>query len=114
LLQRRNARSDLIHLTTRAWDHLFPTRGFQRSELAWCPPCLAEDKIAYHRLAWLIQPVRVCHEHKVVLQQRCAKCGRSIPVLHERSRIVLCPWCGGDPRCPLTNPVSVDIDSFDY
>ena len=98
LLQKTTNRSDLVYLTTRHWDHLFPTRGFQRRCLAWCPLCLAGDAKPYHRLSWLLQPVHVCQRHHVRLRHECARCSRAIPIVHERSAITTCPRCGGDLR----------------
>ena len=98
LLQRVTNRCDLTYLTTRAWDHLFPTRGFQRASLAWCPLCLAEDKEPYHRLSWMFQSSRLCPRHRIPLKTRCVRCGRLPPIVHERSAVTMCPWCAGDLR----------------
>lgn len=98
LLQRLTGRADLEALTTGTWDHNFPTRHFQRSELAVCPLCLSEDKKPYHRLAWLLQAVKVCRRHRTALVTSCPKCNRSMPVIHDRSMILSCPWCASDLR----------------
>lgn len=98
VLQQATSRADLGFLTTRHWDHLFPTRGFQRAHLAWCPECLAEDKVPYHRLAWMLQPVRFCAIHHVSLTTICGRCQNLLPVVHERSAITMCPICGADLR----------------
>jgi len=98
LLQRLTGRADLEQLTTASWDNNFPTRLFQRSELAVCPHCLAEDDEPYHRLAWLLQAVRVCIHHRRVLSTTCPSCEKRMPVIHDRSMVLLCPWCGGDLR----------------
>lgn len=92
-LQRATLRADLHYLSTRTWDHLFPPRGFLASHLRWCPRCLADDSIPYHRLAWMLQAVRVCDKHACTLLSKCASCWQAIPVLHERSLTTHCPWC---------------------
>ena len=33
-----------------------------------------------------------------MLQIRCAGCGRILPVIHDRSQIMACPWCATDLR----------------
>lgn len=98
LLQRLTGRADLEQLTTATWDHNFPTRLFQRSELAVCPYCLAEDSEPYHRLAWLLQAVKVCLHHRIALTTACPRCEKAIPTIHDRSMVLVCPWCGGDLR----------------
>jgi hypothetical protein len=98
LLQRLTGRADLEQLTTASWDHNFPTRQFQRSELAVCPHCLAEDSEPYHRLSWLLQAVKVCLHHRIALTSTCPRCEKAIPIIHDRSMVLMCPWCGGDLR----------------
>lgn len=97
-LQALTGRADLYHLTTRSWDDLFPSRGFQHNALALCPICLDEDEIPYHRLKWAIQPSTVCSRHATPLVRSCPLCGRTVPVLHDRSRVLFCPWCQADFR----------------
>lgn len=97
-LQRATGRANLHHLTTRGWDHNFPSRGFLATHLRWCPLCLSEDNAPYHRLSWMLTAVRCCDLHERWLAACCARCGRSIPVFHERSWTVLCPLCGADLR----------------
>lgn len=95
LLQRLTGRADLDHLTTVSWDRNFPTRTFQRDHLAWCPFCLGSDAEPYHRLLWLLQPARACFRHEVSLRSRCPRCARRIPVIHDRSMVLMCPYCRG-------------------
>src|SRR5690606_17145240 len=71
VLQLVTQRSDLSYLTTRGWDHNFPTRGFLASHLAWCPICLSTDPTPYHRFLWMLHAVRVCVVHRAPLQRRC-------------------------------------------
>ncbi len=98
LLQKFTGRADLSALTTRRWDNLFPTRGFQASSLYWCPACLAEDTVPFHRLYWMMQPGRVCPKHRRFLRFTCVRCGKPIPALHDRSLVLHCPWCFADLR----------------
>jgi hypothetical protein len=113
-LQRYSGRADLGDLTTRTWDNLFPTRGFQDETLKWCPMCLAEDRVPYYRLAWSLQSATVCCRHHVQLQRRCAHCGRALPVLHDRSLLTQCAWCAGDLRLPDTPRDTVAESTFEY
>lgn len=112
-LQCATRRSDLTHLTTRGWDTNFPTRGFLSSYLAWCPLCLATDPDPYHRLAWLIDPVRGCVIHRRPLQRRCARCKKELSVLHDRSLVCGCPCCGGDLRDSLSDASGAELTEFD-
>jgi len=114
LLQRVTSRSDLIHLTTRGWDHLFPALGFQRANLAWCPLCLAGDLIPYHRLSWMIQPVRICSVHRCLLRHVCLKCRNSVPVIHNRSAVTMCPWCASDLRDGNESGPRDGISQYDH
>src|SRR5581483_9468048 len=111
-LRLATGRVDLSSLTTRAWDRLFPSRHFQSATLAWCPLCLSDDPIPYHRLAWSLQQARCCPKHKVLLQTRCAKCDKKVPVIHDRSRVTICPWCARDLRAALPGG-ALASDSFD-
>ncbi len=97
-LQAVTRRTDLSHLTTRGWDHLFPSRGFLAPVLAWCPLCLSTDAEPYHRLVWMLHPTCSCTVHRVSLQRCCARCRLPPPVLHDRSLVTACPRCGGDLR----------------
>lgn len=113
LMQRYTQRADLEQLTTHRWDHLFPSRGFQRAHLTWCPLCLRSDSIPYHRLAWMLQVTRVCLHHKLYLQDRCGHCGRMIPVTHERAGVCRCPFCATDLRAANLNASIGNCFDFD-
>jgi hypothetical protein len=39
--------------------------------------------------------VKVCLEHERPLHSRCPRCRRRIPVIHDRSTVLMCPLCGG-------------------
>lgn len=105
-------RSDLLRLTTRPWDAQFPTRNFLRPTLAWCPHCLSEDLLPYHRLIWALQPVTSCVKHLSPLITRCPSCGQRIPVIHERSGVTHCPQCAGDLRNFGKNAHQSEPNSF--
>ena len=113
ILQQMTGKADLDRLTTIAWDRLFPTRGFQRSESAWCPQCLREDAVPYHRLAWMLQSVKICAAHKRPLSTRCPKCGKKIPVLHERSTISTCSRCGRSLCDSFQHPSIENVNAYD-
>jgi TniQ protein len=98
LLKKITPEFPLAALTANLWDMAFPTRGFLHATLRWCPLCLATDGEPYHRLLWALQPVTDCPVHRVALACICPRCGRSPPVLHDRSMTVICPYCGADLR----------------
>lgn len=88
----------LARLTANQWAAAFPSRGFLKSHLAWCPDCLGTDRTPYHRMVWTLQPVTGCLIHDAALVDRCHRCGRRPPVVHERSHVEICPWCAADLR----------------
>jgi len=114
LIHQVTGRADLPPMTTRDWDHRFPTRGFEASSLGWCALCLKEDAEPYHRLAWMVQPVRVCLKHGRALQRQCRRCGKMPAVLHDRSHTIRCPWCAGDLRLADESLPLVPRDHFDF
>lgn len=73
----------LARLSANPWAVAFPSRGFLRSHLAWCPDCLSTDRVPYHRLVWTLQPVTGCLIHSAVLADRCFRCTRRLPVVHD-------------------------------
>lgn len=113
LIQRLTGRADLEPATTIAWDRLFPTRFFQRTRLAWCPLCLAEDPEPYHRLSWMLQCTKICPVHRTPLYQRCPTCGNGIAVLHDRSSVLMCPKCTGDLRRFAKPQPPAEISEYD-
>lgn len=88
----------LAMLSANRWATAFPARGVLKAHLAWCPLCLGDDAIPYHRLIWTLEPVTGCLTHTAALVDRCPRCGRMPPVIHERSHVEICPWCAADLR----------------
>jgi hypothetical protein len=75
--------------------------------LQFCPLCLAEDKEPYFRRKWRLAFITLCCEHKVVLLDRCPRCGSPINFhrneMGDRRKIVassitLCYSCLHDLR----------------
>lgn len=112
-IQLATHRTGLDALTTRTWDHCFPARGFLKPSLAWCPVCLAEDAVPYHRLSWLLQPTRLCLHHRHRLLIRCTRCLKTIPILHDRSAVTTCPWCGCNLRIAYESAKPEPPSEFD-
>lgn len=75
--------------------------------LQFCAQCLAVDKESYWRRRWRLAFATVCHEHALVLRDRCQECGSAINFhrneLGNRAQLVarslvLCHSCGFDLR----------------
>lgn len=66
---------------------VMPVGVFHRTRHAYgqqfCPACLADDVDPYLRRRWRLALLVVCTRHAVVLQDRCAACGR--PVVPHRA-----------------------------
>lgn len=88
----------LTSLSANQWATAFPPRGFLKSHLTWCPICLGNDLVPYHRLIWTLQPVTRCLVHSAALVDQCPRCRRKLPIIHERSHVEICPWCATDLR----------------
>lgn len=76
-----------------------------------CPLCLNEDDIPYLRRAWRLSLVAACSCHSILLQDRCAACGKPV-VAHRadtaarrnsRGRLGLhrCVFCRADLAAPV-------------
>lgn len=46
--------------------------------LKYCPYCLREDDVPYHRLEWRLGSSILCRRHGVLLRETCAHCGSRI------------------------------------
>ena len=105
-------RADLDHLTIKNWDSVFPVRHVLAPSLKWCPQCLLEDPIPYHRLLWGLAPTAACTKHRCLLTDCCPSCGHSVWVLHDRSRTTRCPLCGQDLRRTSNEPPILPSDDI--
>ncbi len=67
--------------------------------LRWCPACLYEQPLMgcepYIKLVWLLNGVRACHIHQLVLRDTCPHCGRYPRPWSGWSSFSLCPHCNG-------------------
>lgn len=79
--------------------------------LQFCAQCLMEDAEAYWRRKWRLAFVTICPDHRLVLQDRCPKCGAAVNFhrneLGNRWQIVtrslvLCYSCSFDLRATAT------------
>jgi TniQ len=46
-----------------------------RKHQAWCPQCLAGDKVPYFRMLWDLELATACDRHRCRLAHACARCG---------------------------------------
>ncbi|AIF53541.1 TniQ family protein [Pelosinus sp. UFO1] len=110
--------SDLHHLTMMLLSNVIPDRNLCRNKKAWCPFCLKEwkdnNQTIYEPLLWALQPVSVCIDHGVLLQEYCPSCNQTIPILERRSKPGHCSKC----RCWLGTTVSdvliINSDELSY
>lgn len=67
--------------------------------LRWCPGCLYEQSLAgsepYIKLVWLLDGVRACHIHRVVLRDICPHCKRHPRPWSGWPSFAQCPHCHG-------------------
>lgn len=90
--------SGLAAHTMLPWSRTLPTHGLIRPHAAWCSRCLADDRESvgrpYVRLAWQLQPVQVCADHRCLLSDICPGCGRRVLPLPTTCLAGHCPHCG--------------------
>lgn len=110
-LEKTTQLSNLTDLTTTPWDQHFSTYQFLHRTLHWCPLCLAEDKIPYHRLSWTLRPVTRCSVHQIALHNKCPTCGNLPHVVDVRSSILQCPKCGKSLLSSCAKPPTLEADS---
>lgn len=56
--------------------------------LRYCPFCLREDEVPYHRLEWRLASSILCRRHGIALRKTCPHCGSGI-ITNVRQRLVL-------------------------
>lgn len=65
--------------------------------LRWCPACLADQarngEPTHFKLAWCINGIRACGDHRVMLVDSCIHCGRRPPVHRKWLTMSGCPVC---------------------
>jgi len=67
-------------------------KGSIAGHLRYCPRCLEKDP--YYRLPWRFVSLTVCPVHACLLQEKCAACGKSLPLMPPGFQITICPSCG--------------------
>lgn len=97
----------IFHRTRRAYGQQF------------CPSCLIEDAEPYLRRTWRLALVVVCTRHGILLQDRCASCGRPLAPhrsdmavrsgFPERTTMLRCAGCGSCIAGPKLNVSKSDI-----
>ena len=95
----------VYHRTRRAYGQQF------------CPVCLVEDVTPYFRREWRLALATICVHHRVLLQDRCAVCGRPLAphrvdiargrAWREVSPMLQCGFCNAPLAAP-SSPVGLD------
>ena len=83
----------LMHLHDYV-DH--SARGLIRKKKQWCPKCYHEDDSSgerFDRLAWSLERVSHCSEHKCKLRDFCHHCLESQPYLSTKVPVGYCHYC---------------------
>ncbi len=114
-LEKLTGVEKLEELTLVEFKGVFPVRKLLRKSLAWCPKCLGELRMtdsSYYPLIWSFTAYNVCTNHKIDLEQKCPTCNKSIPFLHRKSRIGVCPYCQSQLLQLLSNPHCIDPKSY--
>ena len=113
VLGRLNGVTDLTALTL---EPVARTAGLMvrlRSNLAWCPHCLATDQIPHERLYWVVEGVTHCFHHGNRLEELCPACGKRPKSFSSSSGILNCSHCGElktrvPPACNLVQSTEDD------
>lgn len=66
-----------------------------RTHRAWCPECLNCQE-PFDRLVWALSISHRCVLHRVLLVDRCKRCGRQHRPLDPRATPRACPFCASD------------------
>ncbi|HDR8146026.1 TniQ family protein [Bacillus cereus] len=106
---------NLEALTLVRFKMIFPVRNLLRKSLAWCPKCLnelIEKDSLYYPLIWCFTAYNVCINHKIYLEEHCPTCNKSIPFLHRKSRIGVCPYCQSHLFQTLDNLHCTDFKKY--
>ncbi|SDC56988.1 TniQ family protein [Paraburkholderia lycopersici] len=85
----------LDNLTLLPWRDVVSQLGLTNRSSRWCRDCFAQDKadgrLPYFRLAWTVNEVTGCPEHKTELVNTCPDCGRTEG--RRKSAYVVPGWC---------------------
>ncbi|OTY20353.1 hypothetical protein BK735_08795 [Bacillus mycoides] len=90
-LNNLTGNKELENLTLTSFSQFFSTRYLVRKNIAWCSKCLEEN--LYYPLIWSLSAYTFCTIHSVYLQEVCFLCKNSIPFLHRKSKVGVCPYC---------------------
>lgn len=60
----------------------------------YCPLCLREDEVRYHRLIWSARAIAACTRHEVLLVNQCVQCQGSTRIRDVAAGY--CPTCKAD------------------
>lgn len=104
---------ELDQLTLIALGTLLPTATSMRSDLHWCPACLAEWNArgvpSYQPLLWCLSFIDCCLLHGCELATRCPNpvCNSRIPLLSRNTPVGYCreckTWLGTAPVLPTAS-----------
>lgn len=97
IFQQLTSRKDLSSLTLYHLKDFIPLRNLLKECLSWCPECIknwkSRNKSVYYPLIWFLKPVKICKNHKCLLNDRCPQCSRRIDVLRRQMLPGYCPHC---------------------
>ncbi|MBJ8046538.1 TniQ family protein [Bacillus cereus group sp. N18] len=95
-LEKLTMRGDLSALTLLNWSSILKTR-FINPKKKWCPKCFNEQQEYYQDLyepyIWQVKSIFHCPKHKILLEDLCPKCKRSIAHISNRMINGQCPFC---------------------
>lgn len=101
-------------MTLLSLAHLLPRNGegLLASNPRWCHVCLCEQvrrgRRAHFRLLWSFEYYRVCHEHHVVMSERCPACGNRQGFLPIYPSLMHCNSCGESMIAPLPSDFTIE------
>lgn len=121
ILLAAGAPASLAPLTLLHMEGLLPHNGEGTlgRHPKWCSLCLCDQARAnrrpHFRLLWSLEHYRVCHEHKVVLSDRCPACGALQSFIPVYPSLVHCNACRGPLLADFPEEIYQDRVSFtDY
>ncbi|PIE95580.1 hypothetical protein CO726_09770 [Bacillus fungorum] len=78
-------------LTLSPLSKMLSTKILVKKSLSWCSKCLQFKD--YYPLIWCVSIYTTCTIHSIALQDKCESCNKTIPYLHRKSKVGICPYC---------------------
>jgi len=108
-------REDIRFTTLIGLQGVLPDKGLLRSNRAWCPLCLEDERYrcepVTEALLWALNLVKLCPVHDVPLEEYCPQCKKSSSVCNQK-RNGFCPYCNAWLGASTSR--TMKFDDIDY